>query len=526
MTNQATTTLELSSVTPDRTVRLFWYFLSGHVTFWTLFALLTQPNAPLDMIEEIYWGHHWQLGYYKHPPLPAWIAETVSQFTGRSLWAVYLASQLAVATTIWAAWRLAREVLSRWSALAAALALETCYYYNVTALDINNTAIVRPFWALSVLFLYWALTKEKTRYWVALGVCLGLGMMSKYYLAVLILAMFVLPLVSGRTRAVLRTRQPYLTLLVALAFFSPHLYWLVENGPMTVRYAFARAHSSGHWWDHLYNPVEFFLFQAGAFLPILFVISPITGFRWQLRRLEPGQHFDRTFLLVVVLGPLLLYMGISAVIGVHLLSMWGAPLWTFTAVLVMFLFESLHSDDAYRRVAKSTAVIGLIMAVGMTARNVGGPFLRKKPSRIHFPGAKLADEVERAWSKNHQGPVPIVAGPWWEVANAGFYLKQKNTIMYGDVDPITSPWSSDEELRRRGGVIVWQKDSRDGPFEVDWQSRFPGAIELPEASLSWQTSANLEPARIGLVVVSPQVVTPQAEPTRVGKKPNDVSRTR
>ena len=49
---------------------------------WTLVAL-TQANPPLDAVEWVAWGRHWQAGYHKHPPLAAWLAELASMLSGR-----------------------------------------------------------------------------------------------------------------------------------------------------------------------------------------------------------------------------------------------------------------------------------------------------------------------------------------------------------------------------------------------------------------------------------------------------------
>ncbi len=57
---------------PERIVRAF---LAVHVLIWWLLPALLQHNLPLDVIELLAWGREWQIVYYKHPPLPAWILE-------------------------------------------------------------------------------------------------------------------------------------------------------------------------------------------------------------------------------------------------------------------------------------------------------------------------------------------------------------------------------------------------------------------------------------------------------------------
>src|SRR5690606_25389546 len=106
----------------DRYTRLFWLLVFVHLVVWMSICIFAQPNAPLDTVEQIFWGIHWQLGYHKHPPLPAWIAAGAVWLAGE-VWGAYLAGQIAVLTCIWAAWRLGREYLSPPLALAAAALL-------------------------------------------------------------------------------------------------------------------------------------------------------------------------------------------------------------------------------------------------------------------------------------------------------------------------------------------------------------------------------------------------------------------
>ena len=54
--------------------RLIVAWLVLRTLAWAL-AAATQPNPPLDTVEWLAWGHEWQLGYHKHPPLAAWVAD-------------------------------------------------------------------------------------------------------------------------------------------------------------------------------------------------------------------------------------------------------------------------------------------------------------------------------------------------------------------------------------------------------------------------------------------------------------------
>jgi len=134
----------------EQAARYFWLLAAAHVVVWTLARLLAEPNAPLDVVEMAYLGREWQLGYANHPPLAAWITEAAVVLGGGSIWTVYLASQLAMVTCLWAAWRLGRELLSPAGALLGAAVLECCLYYNFTTSEVNNNVALYPFRPVSI----------------------------------------------------------------------------------------------------------------------------------------------------------------------------------------------------------------------------------------------------------------------------------------------------------------------------------------------------------------------------------------
>ena len=53
-----------------------WRWCSAlHFVIWTALPILLSHNLQLDLAEDLALGKEWQLGYWKHPPLPWWIAD-------------------------------------------------------------------------------------------------------------------------------------------------------------------------------------------------------------------------------------------------------------------------------------------------------------------------------------------------------------------------------------------------------------------------------------------------------------------
>jgi 4-amino-4-deoxy-L-arabinose transferase-like glycosyltransferase len=486
------------------TRRIFWAFIALHILVWTVIPVLTEPNCPLDMVEMLYWGRGWQLGYYKHPPLPAWIAESLFQISWGATWPLFCAAQMGVATSFWAAWKLAKEYLAPWPALCASLLLEACVNYNVMSADLNNTIISQPFWALSALMLFRSLKTGAPGYWLGTGVCIGLGLLAKYDIAILVAAMLLLPVVNSEARSRWLTAGPWITIVSAAAIFAPHVVWLVQNDFPTINYAMNRGHNDRSWLGHVANPIEFLLSQLLFHVPMLFLTWPL----WRTRPaplLSSHDKLKRDFLLVICLGPLTIDLVLSVILGVKLQSMWGASMWTFSGLLLLAWAGAAADRTAMRRILPRCAAAGVILAAGLAARNVALPYVRAKASRVHFPGAQLAQTIESEWRRETAQPLSVVAGPWWLAASAGLQLAGRPE-MYDFAHAWESPWSGDEQLRRSGGVIVWQAGWDDRTYLAEVRRRFPDAEILPPVSLRWQTSAAVPPVQFRFAMVRPKLL--------------------
>src|ERR1035438_2967856 len=162
----------------------FLGFLAVHGLVWTALPALLYRNLPLDVIEAMTYGREWQLGYDKLPPLPWWLAESTYRVFGVDA-SLYALCQIAVIATFVAVWMTARPLVGAVGALAAILIIDGMHYLNFSSVKFNHNVIELPFWALAGFAFYASLRREKLRYWVLLGVALGLAWWAKYFMVIL-----------------------------------------------------------------------------------------------------------------------------------------------------------------------------------------------------------------------------------------------------------------------------------------------------------------------------------------------------
>ncbi|EAQ79917.1 glycosyltransferase family 39 protein [Blastopirellula marina] len=486
----------------DPTTRWFWIFAVGHLLLWTAVPFFTQANGPLDNVEMLNWGHEWQWGYPKHPPLPAWAAEAATYLPGGPVWSTYLLSQVCIVGCFWAAWRLGRETLSPSLAIAAVVVLEGSVYYNCTTPEFNNNIMAKVCWAMFILFAYYGIARNRIVDWGAAGVFLAAAILSKYDAALLLAAMLLFSFLHPRARACWRTPGPYVLTGVSLLLAAPHLWWLVTNDFTTLRYITSRSSKSPTWLSHLEHPFEFLGAQLGAIAVTLILATILLGWRWRIKSVDSATQFTRTYLACMVLGPLGLALAYSLITGAHLRSMWGASMFTFLGVL-LFAWLEVRSDPALiRRTIYASAIAGFIFAAGLGMRNLVGDGLVTAPLRVDYPGEQLASQVEEIWNDRSEQPLENLGGDWWLAANINVYHPARPSIS-AEQDHDLPAWTEQDAWRTEGGIIVWETATADEDYETQIKAIYPHAEILQPLEFAWTKNQQRPPLRVGMAVVQP-----------------------
>ncbi len=486
--------------------RLFWAFALTHLVLWTAFSSLACPNLPLDVIEGYVWGKEWLIGTYKHPPMQAWILESVYDLTGRARWAPYLASQLAVVAAFWAVWQTGRRIAGEPAGLVGALLLEGIIYYNFTSPEFNPNVLQLPFWALAGWSFHKAVTDNKIRDWLLLGLWGAAGMYSKYStgLFLLVLGLSMLAHRDGRKR--LTCAGPYLAVTTLVILFLPHLWWLFQNNFQPLDYAQGRLEQHG---DHHSAAITTTLMVAGQIIALLFAtLLFVTLYdRRSAPSRTPSPSFDRIFLTFAAFGPFVAMFCMSLIFGYHIRDMWQTPFWNFIGLWAVVFLRPALTPHALRRFGLAW---GLVFSLGLllfVANTVLAPFVTHKTNRMIFPGSNLSELIVNQWHERLHTPLRYVIGDPWPAGNIAWYADDRPHV-YIDNDQSISPWVNPDDLRKSGGIIVWcthcgDRTQSDAPPEYVHTS-FPQAELQSPVKLKRMSSANVPPAIIGWAIVPPK----------------------
>jgi 4-amino-4-deoxy-L-arabinose transferase-like glycosyltransferase len=497
---------------------LFAAFVLLHAAVWTLLPLLFDRAGPVDTLEGLAWGREWQLGYYKHPPLQAWLLEAATLAFGRHLWVCYLLSQLAVAAAMWAVWRLSRRIVPPALALVAVLLLEGTVYFNRLSPEFNPNVAQLPFWCLACWSFHRAARDGRRADWLLLGLWLALAGYAKYSSLLLLPPMAAFLLLEPGARRHWRSAGPWLGAGLALLLLGPHLWWLGRHGFAPVLYPVAEAKPAAGLASRIAGPLHFAWAQLVKILPALGLAALLC---WPPSAGSGGRPgaFDRRFVAVVGLGPLATALLLSLAGGLSFHNDWGYPLWSLAGLVVVACLAPAPGPAALRRFAVAWCAWAALLPAYCAASLAAEPYLvaahRDGAARIlarpalyqrvapGFPADDVAMALTAAWRAKVGSPLRIVAGDTWISGTIAFHSPDRPSVLI-DGDRGTSPWIGAAKLHRHGVLVAWDPDAAKRDRAALLRDRFPGVEMQPPLILRLDTDARLPPARIEWGIVYPR----------------------
>jgi hypothetical protein len=214
-----------------------------------LAILLPYASAYGYFREELYYlacARRLAWGYPDRPPLSIALLALTRSLYGESLLSVRLVPAIAGAVVIGLTASLAKafgggvraQALAALAALFAPAFLESSHVYSAEALD----ALL---WTLSALYLVRALSaspKEGGPWWILLGVTLGVGTENKLWTLTYAGALSF-GLLASPSRALWKTRGPWISVVLALLSLLPYALWEQAHGWPTREFAHSTAGS-------------------------------------------------------------------------------------------------------------------------------------------------------------------------------------------------------------------------------------------------------------------------------------------
>jgi len=331
------------------------------------------------------WSQRLELSYYDHPPLVAWLMWPFTELFGNGAVVVRLQAVLSWLVGAWVGYDLSRRLYG--DPRAGALAVLVWSSLPIVQVGFHIATPDSPLIIFSWLvyyFAYLAVAERNPRWWLAVGVAVGLTLLAKYPAVLVLGGLFFTLIFSREGRAELARPWPWLGAGLALLMFTPVVIWNAQHD--WISFAFQFSHGvkekvSGSAFE------LFMLFLGGQLLvpmPWSFVAMFWASFR-------PGQLSSYNHLL---LGfgfwtPLVIFglAGLTSSSGANWPETAYAP---GTVLLAGLLWRWLYYDDDILNRGK-VALVSVLMLIGVLLVDM-----------LRFPGIFSWFGVENATQQRTQ----------------------------------------------------------------------------------------------------------------------------
>jgi len=280
------------------------FYLNLTKTDWTASLLILlysgyhavyNVRLPLHPDEAYYWlwSRHLDLSYYDHPPLIAFLIKLFT-LSKTNEFTVRLAGVFCMGIATLYTYLLAKKVFDDKTALYAVVLLISLPATNMGFTIITPDAPLMLFWAVSMYYIYLALTEESIAYHVFAGVSMGLLLLSKYT-SVLFLGSLFLFLLFKMPKKLLDLKA-WFAVAIAVMIFSPVIWWNYQHDWLS--FAFQYHHGT----SEAFRPrlLTFFAFLGGQFLVLGILFFPLLvwgGWRYRLFKENFGEFYLFSFFL-------------------------------------------------------------------------------------------------------------------------------------------------------------------------------------------------------------------------------------
>ncbi|HSW15429.1 MAG TPA: glycosyltransferase family 39 protein [Solimonas sp.] len=319
---------------------------------WWAWSQLDGLSLFSDEAQYWLWAQAPDWGYYSKPPMVAWLIWLSTHTLGSDAeWAIKAVPLLLYPFATFGVYALGRRLYDAETGRDAALLFLLMPALSLSAMLVTSDVPLLLFWTASLWFLWAALEGNAWRDWLLLGLCAGLGLMSKYSMAFFAFAALAFVLTHRQEYRLLLNPRLYAAATLALLVFLPNLLWNLRHDFVTVQHHAQISELDGP----LIHPGAFFEFlgaQFGVFGPVSFGLLLLALARTPMWRKTPR---PTRFLLAFCGAPLLLILGLAFLS--HAEANWGAPLYVAASVLVAAHFRQ------QRRWLRAALLVNLLLAL-------------------------------------------------------------------------------------------------------------------------------------------------------------------
>ncbi|HEY6924983.1 MAG TPA: glycosyltransferase family 39 protein [Steroidobacteraceae bacterium] len=454
-----------------------WHTLAiGLIACAWLVRLIYSSQIEMLPEETYYWNYalHLDIGYLDHPPMVAWLIWLGTNVFGTTEFGVRFGAMCSGVVASLFVYRLTRNLFDEASALVALVLMQLLPFFFFAGILMTPDAPMTAAWAALLYYLERVLLAGRARAWWGVGISLGLGLLSKYTIGMLVPAMLIFVVWDAQSRIWLRSWRPYAAGLLALAIFSPVIYWNASHEWASFAFQTSR---------RLAERPQFALHKL--ILSALILLTPVgaASVAASLRskdQTNPQELRRRRFLQLSVLTPLAVFFLFS--LRHEVKFDWTGALWIAAVPALAFAVATAGSQGvlAWSRRAWTPTLITLLVILGGAFHYfvLGLPGLGYSKHMELVPvgwrslGAQMAAILRDVDQQTGGAPIVMTMDRYETAGELVFYSPDparavrltSSDVLFGGLGLMYKRWFPESSLRGRNLLLFsWDVGDLDTP---------------------------------------------------------------
>jgi len=316
------------------------------------------------------WGLFPAWGYFDHAPMVAWWVALGQGIVGDTALGTRLLGPLSALIGSLLLWRTTFLLFDRSVATLCVLVFNAMLLPSVGSIVMTPDVPSVFFWGLTLWALAELRASQNAKWWLLIGVLIGLDLLSKYSGVFLGLGILLWMLIDKTQRHWFSHPLPYLGALLAILFFSPVLYWNAAHDYVSFAKQLSRTRGESFEPHYLFDLIGA---QWLLMTPIIGAIA-LYSFSRNLQSLIPSRSGSTTLVIATSL-PFAVYLLLHALHD-RVNANWPAPLMPAFAILAAITLEKTKN----RFLKRSAFALGYAI-LALVFLEIIHPFLPISPDR-------------------------------------------------------------------------------------------------------------------------------------------------
>lgn len=272
-------------------LRSFFFFFLAILSLIRIFIIL---HSPLELSPDE--AHYWEwsrrldLSYYSKGPMIAYLIALSTSIFGDNTFGVRAFAVLFSFLNSLVVFQIGKQLFNEKVGYLSGILFQLIPLFSVYGVGFSIDSPFLLFWNLSLLLFIKAVNRGGL-WWIYLGICIGLGLLTKYTMALFYLSMmlYLLKTEKGLNLGGLKRAGYVFSIAISLLVFSPVLVWNFQNELVTFKHVATQANLHGGFKIALRHFFEFLGSQILAVTPLVFFYGLYLTLKPNRLKLTPQQ---------------------------------------------------------------------------------------------------------------------------------------------------------------------------------------------------------------------------------------------